>query len=450
MTANGSSSVLMDSAAQCEALLARGRKSIAGGDSSSMRVLPYHLPLVAQRGEGCRVWDADGREYIDLNMAYGPLLFGHRPDFLVEAVIRQIAEQGSMLGFPTELSMRVAEKVKRLFPSIELLRFANSGTEAMCSAVRLARTITGRSKIILFEGHYHGWSDPLFHQYHAPVELLEAGQGQARPGTAGMNGAPRDVLLLEWNDLDAQADAFRAHSGHVAAVVMEPVMGNSGLIPPLPGFLEGVRTLTRESGTMLVFDEVITGMRVAAGGAQERYGVRPDITVISKALGGGYPVAAFGASAQIMQMIVNGTLFHGGVYSGNATSMAAADAVLDAILADPAGMYRRLEDLAVRLARGLEEIMTRLEVPHLVRNVGPIVSLFLLNRPVRKLNNYRDVRRNCDFPKYIEFQHRMQRAGVYFHPNQFETMFLSTAHTVDDIDEALQRIDSEARACLTT
>jgi glutamate-1-semialdehyde 2,1-aminomutase len=426
-----------------EELLARATRSLAGGDSSTMRVLPYHLPLVAQRGEGSRVWDADNNEFIDLNMAYGPLIFGHCPRRVVDAVCEQVRHWGSQLGFPTEISTRVAEKVKVLFPGMELLRFANSGTEAMVSAIRLARTFTGRPTVIQFEGHYHGWGDPCFNRYHAALDELPEGDYQpAIPGTTGMNGAPRDLLVARWNDIDALCRCMDEHAGSVAAVLMEPVMGNAGVIPPREGYLQAVREATLERGVLLIFDEVITGMRVAAGGAQQHYGVGPDITVLSKALGGGYPVAAFGASAEIMQPIVDGTLFHGGVYSGNAVVMAAAEAVLDQVLGHQETMYRQLHEVADDFADQVRRVFDDAGVPCVVQNVGPMVSLFLTTEQVSALSHYREVRRFCDFEKYKSLQHRMQRTGVYFHPNQFEPMFLSTAHTHDDMQRVVEALEN--------
>ena len=431
-------------------MLERGRRSIAGGDSSTMRVLPYHLPLVADRGQGARLWDVDGNEYIDLNMAYGPLLFGHCPQHIIESVTRQISEHGSQLGFPTEITIRVAEKIKQLYPSMELLRFANSGTEACASAVRLARTYTGRRKLVMFEGHYHGWSEAVFNRYHAPLADLPAeGFGPAIPGTTGMTDSMEDVIVVEWNDLDALDRCLKKHGHEVAAVIMEPIMGNAGVNLPREGYLQGVRELTLEYDALLIFDEVITGMRVAAGGAQEHYMVTPDITVISKAVGGGYPVGAFGASAEIMDKIVRGPLFHGGVFSGNAVVMSAADAVLDAVLADRTGIYNHLNHLGDKLANGIDEIMTRLGVPHQVHHLGALVSVLITTSEVDDLFNYRDVRRHCDFERYIDWQHHLQRAGVYFHPNQFEPMFLSTAHTDEHIAAALERMEEGTRKCLT-
>ena len=430
-------------------MLERGRRSIAGGDSSTMRVLPYHLPLVAERGEGSRVWDVDGNEYIDLNMAFGPLLLGHRPHQVIEAVTRQISEHGSQLGFPTEITIRVAEKIKQLYPSMELMRFANSGTEACASAVRLARTYTGRRKLIMFEGHYHGWSEAVFNRYHAPLaDLSPTGYGPAIPGTSGMSDSVADVIVVDWNNLDALERCLAEHGSEVAAVMMEPIMANAGLNLPREGYLQAVRELTIDHGALLVFDEVITGMRVAPGGAQEHYLVTPDITVISKAVGGGYPVGAFGASAEIMDVIVRGGLFHGGVFSGNAVVMSAAEAVLDVVLASRDAMYGHLNKVGDQLAVGMAEIMTRLGVPHHVHHLGPLLAVMLTKTEVNELASYRDVRRHCDFEGYIELQHYMQRAGVYFHPNQFEPMFLSTAHTPADIAAVLDRLEQGVRKCL--
>ena len=427
-------------------MLDRAKRSVAGGDSSTMRVLPYHPPLVMDRGAGCRVWDVDDNEYIDLNMAYGPLLFGHRPPFLMEAVVRQLQEKGSQLGFPQELNFLVAEKIKLLFPSIQLLRFANSGTEAIASAVRLARAYTGRSRIILFEGHYHGWSDAVFHRYHAALEELSDDPiRSALPGTNGMNGAPHDAFVVSWNDALALSEALEQMSGSVAAVLMEPVMGNASVIPPRRGYLAAVREITRQHGALLIFDEVITGMRVAAGGAQQLYGVTPDITVLSKALAGGFPVAAFGASADIMDLVASGKVFHGGVYSGNALVLAAAHAVLLRVLAEQDSLYAELEERGKQLADGIREIMSRRNIFHLVQNVGPMLSIVLTKAAAESLSNYRDVRLHADVERYIEFQHALLDRGVYIHPNQFEPLYISTAHRKEDIGEALDRFDDAIR-----
>lgn len=406
-----------------------------------MRTLPYALPLVAESGEGCHIFDVDGVEYIDLNMAYGPLLFGHRPRVIVQRVREQLELRGSQFGFQSEVGIRVAEKVKKLFPSMEQMRFANSGTEAIASAVRLARTTTGRSKLVVFEGHYHGWSDAVFNRYHSPIETIAYQQfGPALPGTAGMNGSPRDLVVCRFNQPTMFEQCMAIHEGTVAAVLMEPVMGNSGVIAPQAGFLEHVCEVTRSYGALLIFDEVITGMRVAPGGAQAYYGVRPDITVLSKVLGGGLPVSAFGASCDLMDVIVTGKMFHGGVFSANALSMSAAEAVLDEILAKSSDLYCYLYEISDRLVGGLRQLLGRYRIPHLIQSVGPMVSLFLTDG-IEQILEYRDVQAHCQFEPYIRLQHGAQRAGVFFHPNQFEPMFLSTAHTADAIDAVLDRLE---------
>ncbi len=449
-TAPPSQQAALRAETRSEQILAWARQHLAGGDSSTMRVVPYHLPLVAVRGEGPLVWDADGNEILDMNMAYGPLILGHCPPAVIAAVCRQVSESGSQLGFPTEIAARVAEKLKRLYPHMELLRFANSGTEAMMFAARLARTATKRTHLVVMEGGYHGWSDALFHRYHAPLDQMSTGPyGPAIPGTLGMNGAPRDLLTVPYNNLDALEACLNDHADQIAAVIMEPVMGNAGVIPPAPGYLEGVRYLTREHESLLIFDEVISGLRVAAGGAQEIYGVTPDVTVVSKALGGGYPVAACGASRELMGLVVRGELFHGGVYAGNAVVMAAAEAVLDEILANPVQLYEKLNQASDALAHGLHDVMQRLGIPHVVQHVGAMCSLFLTDAPVPGgLRDYRAVRRHCDLEKYINFQHHAQRLGVYFHPNQFEPMYLSTTHEPHHIASALERIEEAAKQCL--
>jgi glutamate-1-semialdehyde 2,1-aminomutase len=298
--------------------------------------------------------------------------------------------------------------------------------------------------LVLFEGHYHGWSDAVFNRCHADLsELPEGDYGAAIPGAGGLSSALEDVIVVRWNDLDALEHVLREHGSSVAAVMMEPVMGNAGVIAPNPGFLLGARELTRQHGALLIFDEVITGMRVAAGGAQERFDVRPDITVLAKALGGGYPVAAFGASEEIMRPIVEGRMFHGGVYSGNAT-------VLEEVLWFRAVMYRALYEVADELVSGLRAIMEGLRVPHVVTNVGPMISLFLTDGSTDRITEYRDVRRHGDFARYIEFQHEAQRLGVYFHPNMLEPMYLSTAHTLGDVGTVLERLDAAARRCFAT
>lgn len=431
---------------ESERLLGRARESIAGGDSSTMRVLPYHLPTVVERGEGPLIWDVDGNEYIDMNMAYGPLIFGHRPKHVMHA-ITEVLDKGTDFGFPNIFGIEVAERIKSAFPSVELLRFANSGTEAIATAIRLARAHTKRCLLILFEGHYHGWSEAVFHKYHASVE--ELGDGLASnviPGCLGMSSALVDAVVLRWNSLDRLSKYLEQHGSEVAAILMEPVMGNAGVIAPASGYLKGVRELANRYGCMLIFDEVITGYRIARGGAQERYGIPADITVISKAMGGGVPIAAFGAARHVMEEVTSGRVFHGGVYSGNPLVMAAARATLRHIDTEADIMYNSLNQMGDYLRRCLEETLVDLGVMGVVQNVGPMLSLTLTTRPMAHLDDYRAVRDCMDAPLYVRFQHELQARGVYVHPNCLEPWYISTAHTREYIDMVVERV----RAALNT
>lgn len=423
-------------------LLQRARLSIAKGASSSMRVLDYHLPLVVDRAEGARVWDADGNELIDLNMGYGPLLFGHRPDFVTDAIKQELDRRGTVLGFVDRLSFEVAELIKESFPSIDLLRFTSTGTEAAQTAVRLARAYTGRRKLVLFEGHYHGSSDGTFHRYHAAINDLDA--RHPLPGTGGMDGAPRDAVIVPFNDIDALNEALSEDV--FAAVMMEPVMGNAGVIPPEPGYLQAVREAAHRNGAVLIFDEVITGCRVARGGAQERFGVAADLTMLSKAVSGGVPLGAIGGRAEIMQLLVDGVVFHGGVYSGNPMCLAAALAVQQAYQRDGEAIYRQLETSAHQLADGLRRIMTEAGIPHVVQGVGAMLSLWVTRDRAPAPRSYREAAAIADPAGFIALQHAAQRNGVYFHPNHFEPWYVATVHTTDIVDEVLGRVSAAVRS----
>ena len=419
-------------------LLQRARQSVAAGDSSTMRVLDYHLPLMIERAEGVHVWDVSGKRLIDMNMGYGPLVFGHRPRFLINAIRDEMEQRGTILGFPHERSHQVAELIKKSFPSIDLMRFTSTGSEAGQTAVRLARAYTKRTKIVLFEGHYHGSTDSVFHRYHASPEQLAAREPhEVIPGTQGMNGAPHNAYVIPWNNIEALTDLLQ-RDPDIAAVIMEPVMGNGGVIPPAPGYLQAVRKLTNDYGIVLIFDEVISGFRVARGGAQERYGVQADITMLAKAMGGGVPVGAVGGRAEIMQQLVNGTVFHGGVHSGNPFSMAGALATQQAYEQNGEAIYGLLEENTKRLADGLYKIFAEINVPIHIQHVGSLFSLQIMDNaedPVPQ--DYRSIASTTTPERFIRFQQAVQRAGVYFHPNRYEPWFISTLHTQEVMEEAL-------------
>jgi len=426
-------------ATESSRLIKLASQHVAKGASSTMRVLDYHLPLVVDRTDGARVWDADGNELIDMNMGYGPLLFGHRPKFINDAIIEELGRRGTVSGFAETLSIEAGELIKASFPAIDLLRFSSTGSETAQTAVRLARAYTGRRRLVLFEGHYHGSTDATFHRYHADPQALEGQKGAPVAGTDGMDGSPRDAIVVPYNDADALAAVLDQHGADIAAVMLEPVMGNAGVIPPEPGYLQEVRRLVDQHGALLIFDEVITGFRIARGGAQERYGVAADITMLSKAVSGGVPLSAVGGRREIMQLLVDGVVFHGGVYSGNPMSLAATVAVQRAYAADAATIHAGIEAAGVRLETGLREQLQQAGIPAIVQRVGGMMSLWLTRGEAKPPLAYREAAHIADAPSFIRLQHAAQRAGLYFHPNHFEPWYLSTAHTPAIIDEALDR-----------
>jgi glutamate-1-semialdehyde 2,1-aminomutase len=283
----------------------------------------------------------------------------------------------------------------------------------------------------------------LFHRYHAPLdELGDRDFGEAIPGAAGMDGAPRHALVVRFNQAEVLERCLEAHRGQVAAILLEPVMGNAGVIPPVPGFLERVRALATAHGAVLIFDEVITGLRVAPGGAQQLYGVRPDLTVVSKAIGAGFPVAAFGGGRDIMQLLADGRAFHGGVYAANAMAMAAVEATLDELATLGDAFPAALREAGDVLAAGLADVLGRHGVPHVIQHVGAMVGVCLTDGTIAEVREYRDIRRHGDFDRYVRLQHQAQARGVYFHPNMFEPLMLSTAHRRADLGVALERIEA--------
>jgi glutamate-1-semialdehyde 2,1-aminomutase len=409
---------------------------IAGGVSSSMRAHAIPEPLVVQRAEGDRIWDVEGRELIDLNMGYGPHLFGYADPDLCAALARQLTE-GAMTGLPHQVDQEAGELIARLVPSVEQVRFANSGTEAITSVLRLARAATGRMEVLTFDGHYHGWSETVLRAgkatFHEPAPDSIAPQ----PGALGMiPEALSHTLQVPWNDLPALRAAFEAHGDRLAAVICEPVMGNACVVPPAPGQLEELRALCDRWGAWLIFDEVITGFRVGLGGAQERYGVMPDLTVLSKVMGGGVPVAAFGGSRGKMAMLADHRAMHLGVYAGNHFSVRAAVTNMAKIERDP-GVYDRLEQHAGYLEEQLNAVFAEANHPVLVSRVGSLLSVSLLHRPADLSRGPRAAAQAMDFAAHRRLQIAAQERGVYFHPSPVEPWFLSTAHSPEDLDHVL-------------
>jgi glutamate-1-semialdehyde 2,1-aminomutase len=384
-------------------------------------------PLVLERGRGSHVWDADGREFIDYLMAFGPLILGHAHPAVVEAV-REALAQGTAFGATTALEVELARLISDALPSVEMVRFVNSGTEATMSAVRLARAYTGRAKVVKFEGCYHGHADGL---------LARAGSGLATLALPDSPGVPpsyaQETLVLPYNDLEAVERAFQAHGEGVAAIIVEPVAANMGVVPPEPGFLEGLRRLTRAYGSLLIFDEVVTGFRLCYGGAQTLYGVEPDITCLGKVIGGGLPVGAYGGRREIMSMVApEGPVYQAGTLAGNPLAMAAGIATLRLLQQeDP---YDRLEALASRLEEGLREAIAEAEAPAIVQRVGSMLTIFFTSVPVR---DYASAR-SCDTHRFARFFARMLEQGFLIPPSQFEAWFLSLAHTQEEVAATIE------------
>ncbi len=400
-----------------------------GGVNSPVRAFKGvgGVPIFIRRAEGAYVEDEDGKRYIDYVGSWGPMLLGHAEPAVVEAV-RKAAIDSTSFGAPTRLEVEIAELVCELVPSIEMLRMVNSGTEATMSAVRLARGYTGRDKVIKFEGNYHG---------HADFFLIAAGSGATtfgRPNSPGVTaGTARDTLIARHNDIDDVRRLASEHAGEIAAVIVEPVAGNMGCIPPVPGFLEGLRALCDEEEIVLIFDEVMTGFRVARGGAQQRYGVKPDLTTLGKVIGGGLPVGAYGGRREIMDHLSpNGPVYQAGTLSGNPLAMAAGLAVLRHI-ADDAGLYNRLEASGRRLAEGTEKNVSELGLDYYSTHVGSMGTLFFTTEHVA---NYSDAR-TCDTETYGRYFHEMLNRGVYLAPSQFEAFFLSVRHGEEEIERTL-------------
>jgi glutamate-1-semialdehyde 2,1-aminomutase len=372
-------------------------------------------PFIA-RGEGAWVWDVDGTRYLDLVGSWGPLILGHRPPVVLEALRRQL-ENGWTFGAPTEAEVRLAKLVGERVPSIEMLRLVSSGTEATMSAVRLARAATGRPKLLKFAGGYHGHADAL---------LVEAGSGVATlgiPGTPGITqGAAQDTLVARFNALADVEAAMTRWPGQVAAVIVEPVAGNMGVVPPQPGFLEGLRRITNEAGSLLIFDEVITGFRLARGGAQELYRVTPDLTCLGKVLGGGLPIGAYGGRRDIMEQVAPaGPVYQAGTLSGNPLAVAAGIATLEAL---DAAVYQQLERAGRRVAAAIQAAAAAANVPVSVNRVGSMLTPFFTDQPVR---DYETAKR-ADAALFAVWFRRLLRNGISLPPSQFEASFVSTAH----------------------
>jgi glutamate-1-semialdehyde 2,1-aminomutase len=413
---------------QSDELFARAQRVMPGGVSSPVRAFKAvgGTPLFIRKAEGSRVWDADGKGYIDYVGSWGPMILGHAFPPVVEAV-RQAAARGTSYGAPHVGEIELADRVTRLFPSIEKVRFVCSGTEATMSAIRLARGFTGRAKILKFDGCYHGHADSL---------LVAAGSGVATlgiPGSPGVTaGAAADTLVAPYNDLKAVEAVISEHGADLAAVIVEPVAGNMGCGGPREGYLERLADLTRAAGALLVFDEVITGFRLAPGGAQQVYGVRPDLTCLGKIVGGGLPVGAYGGRADVMDQVApSGPIYQAGTLAGNPLAMAAGIATIDHLRRK--GLYEKLEALAIRLQVGLARAAQAAGVMLTVNRVASMWTPFFCRGPV---TDYAGARAS-DTALFARFFRGMLEHGVYLPPAQFETAFVSDAHDEQDVDTTI-------------
>jgi glutamate-1-semialdehyde 2,1-aminomutase len=426
---------------QSARLFAQAQEVIASGVNSTARTprsgwSPY--PLFVDHGKGSRLFDVDGNEFIDYLLGLGPMLLGHRPEQVTKAVIDFISQRGTVFALPVADEIALARKIIDAVPSVEQVHLANTGTEAVLYAVRLARSYTRRTKIVRFEGMYHGFSDAVYWSKHPPLDKAGA-ESQPAPVPQGPGlpeGLEDSLIVLQWNDGEMLERTIRERGEQIAAVLTEPIMCNTGCILPKPGYLELIRELTMRLGIVLIFDEVITGFRVSLGGAQQYYGVAPDLTVMAKGFGGGFPISAVGGKKQIMQLVADGTVSMAGTYSGNGIAVSAANATLD-FLATP-GIYQSLFNRSERLMRGMSERLKSSGFDCEVVGVGPLFQVWFTDSPIR---NYRDAVRFARKDLFRIWWEEMMKRGVLFHPDAFENLFVSFAHTDTDVELTLQAVD---------
>jgi glutamate-1-semialdehyde 2,1-aminomutase len=419
----------MNRSVSSDALFARALARIPGGVNSPVRAFRSvgGKPIFMARGEGSRIWDVDGKEYIDYIGSWGPLIFGHRQPEVLSA-LREVLEIGTSFGAPTEREVDLAELICKLVPSIEQVRLVNSGTEATMSAIRLARGFTGRDRIIKFDGCYHGHGDSL---------LVKAGSGVATLGLPDSPGVPASLAelttVLPFNDVDALQAMFRVRGNEIACVIVEPIVGNMGCVPPDPGYLKLMREVTTQHGAVLIFDEVMTGFRVAMGGAQQLYDIRPDLTTLGKVIGGGLPVGAYGGRADIMSKVAPaGPVYQAGTLSGNPLAVAAGLAALHRLESEKP--YARLEALGLRLERGLMDAISKAGVHGRVNRVGSMFTVFFTDKSVVDFTTAK----SSDTARFNAYFQAMLEGGIYLPPSQFEAAFISAAHSEADIDRTIE------------
>lgn len=426
------------------ALYEEAKRHLPSGASSNVRVYAHDpFPILFKRGLGSRVWDVDDNEYIDLLSSYGTVVLGHSHPTVLKAISEQI-KNGTMLGTTTELEVEVAKKVQSAVPSAEMVSFANTGTEATMEAIRIARAFTGRDKILKFEGHYHGHHDYVLFSVESPSVVAGLEQAPSKlPYYPGIpDGISRTVAVAPWNDPVSLEKVLKRNASDLAAIICEPVMGSAGIIPPKDDYLKIVRELAEKYDALLIFDEVLTGFRIAPGGAQEFYGIKPDIACYAKALGGGTPIAAVAGRRDVMGMIGPGKIGYGGTYNGNSMCLAAANATLDELLKNDGAAFRQMHLIGAEIAEGLRELMLRYDQDGIVQGIGPMFQLYFTE--AKKILNYRHTLQS-DFEKFRNFRNLMLHRGVYLHPDGSERMMITTAHGSEDVERVLSAAEDSFR-----
>lgn len=418
-------------------LFERSRKSLAGGVSSNIRASEQPVPLFFERGKGSHLYDVDGNEYIDYVLGQGPNIFGHSPDFLLEAVAKGM-QDGQTFSGQHVLEITVSEAIQKMVPSAELVRYASSGTEVVQAALRVARAYTGRSKFIKFEGQYHGWVDSVSYSTTPTYDKLGPDDAPITvPMTGGMaESTAQDIIVIPWNDVDVLRETVEREYRDIAAIITEPIMCNTNCIMPRAGYLEEMRRLCDERGIVLIFDEVITGFRLAPGGAQEVLGITPDVSTFAKAMAGGFPIAMLAGKQEIMGLIADGTVLHGGTVNSNLMSMAATDAAMRKLTEDDGAVHKKLYATGAALMEGLRDLGRKHELDMLVQGPGPAFCVAFTNAEVTDLRSHAA---NVDQAAYSRFVEAMLERGVRL--TNRGIWFVSTEHSPDDVQKTLDAAD---------
>ncbi len=429
---------MSDSYNKSKSLYNRASKSLAGGVSSQIRLTDMPTPLFFEQGSGAKLWDVDGNEYIDYVLGQGPNIFGHAPEFLHKRVTEDI-KQGIIFAGQHQLEIDVAESIKEIVPCAELVRFASSGSEVTQAAIRLARAYTGKNKFIKFEGHYHGWIDSVLYGVAPDTDQL----GSTAPGSQGLSlGSKEEIVILPWNDTQALEEVIKKQGSEIAAVITEPIMCNTNCILPKPGYLENMRSQCTNNDIVLIFDEVITGFRVALGGAQSYTGVTPDLATYAKAMAGGYPAAMFCGKKEIMSQLEDSSVIHAGTLNSNVIAMSAAAETIKALQQENGELYRKMYAIGDELIQGIKDIAATYEINLSVQGIGTVFNTSFTYKSA--ITNYEEHLKYTDVETFKKFRADLQNNGVRI--TSRGTWMLSTAHTVDDIKKTLHAVETAIKS----